>query len=592
MNANIPSEQPSPSAIEAILNEAVAHHRAGRMREAETLYRDILRTAPNHPEANHNIGVLAVQAQDPAAGLSYLLTALEANPTQRQYWLSYIDALIQAGQLEDARQVLDIAQQQGLPEDDVAAMTVNLNHARQEGQRLPAESQHDRTETKSGKSQAQKSGKEPTAKEMDTLLALFKSGQSEETIALAERMTRQFPAHLLGWQVLGIALSQLGRYEEALLPLQKTTALSPNDAKSHYNLGFVYQELGRFDEAQASYRQALKINPDYAHAHNNLAHIHRQLGRLDEAEASSRRALQLSPDFAEAHNNLGALLTELGRLDEAEASLRRALQLTPDYAVAHGNLGLALQKQNRKEEALACFQQQLQLMPENEVARYQIALLTGSGEPERAPDQYVKDVFDSYAHRFDTHLQQELRYDIPAKLAGLIGRSLPLGKQQDVLDLGCGTGLMGLAIAPHARTLVGVDLAAKMLEKAAARDLYQRLECADLLSMMRQEPSTSYDLIIAADVFVYVGKLDEIIRETKRLLRPGGYFAFSIEALNEPAASDYQLRNTGRYAHSAGYLSRLAATENFQIQAMEATPIRLELGQPVAGYMGLWRSIA
>lgn len=443
-----------------------------------------------------------------------------------------------------------------------------------------------------------KSTGKPTPQEINKLVAIFKQGPSEEVVTQARNMTVRFPTQLLGWQVLGIVLSQMGRNAEAVDPMRKTATLTPNEANAHYNLGFIYQGLGRLEEAEASYLRTLKLQPNYVQAHSNLAVVYQRLGRLEAAAESCANALKINPEYAEAHNNLGGILIELDRLDEAEISLRRALQINQNYSNAYGNLGITLQKSGRKKDALICFQQQLLLDPGNAVAQYQIALLTGNSNPERAPDQYVENVFDSYANRFDSHLQQELQYDIPAKLLSLIVRHPPADEKWNVLDLGCGTGLVGTVIAPHAKQLVGVDLSAKMLEKAHARNLYQRLARSDLLPMMQQENASSYDLIIAADVFVYLGRLDEIIGQIKRLLRPKGIFTFSVEALDalsneeveQTVKQEYQLNNTGRYAHSIDYLTQISAKFDFEILEMSSTQIRLEQGRPVNGYIGLWKS--
>ncbi|MGC2047907.1 MAG: tetratricopeptide repeat protein, partial [Gallionella sp.] len=352
------------------------------------------------------------------------------------------------------------------------------------------------------------------------------------------------------------------------------------------------------DEAVACYRRALQIRPNFAMTHFNLGNTLKDLGRLDEAAVSYRRALEIKPDYAEAQCNLGVVLKEQGKLDEAVACYRRVLSLNPGFPYVYGNLGGVLRIQGKLDEALACFEQQFRLTPEDALVQHHIASLTGNNT-ERASDQYVAKLFDDYADKFDTHLLQKLEYDIPEKLVALITQhATPHPEKWNVLDLGCGTGLAGVAIAQFARQLIGVDLSTKMLEKAQARNLYQRLEGLDLLTMMRGEKTSSYDVIIAADVFVYIGKLDEIICETKRLLCPGGVFAFSVEALeilaieeaSQGAQREYQLENTGRYAHSANYISRLASANGFFVQEMAATQVRLEKGKPVKGHLVLWKS--
>lgn len=610
MTTNTPLELLS---TEQVLQQAVALHHAGQLEEAGQRYLSILRSYPNHPEANHNMGILAVQANQAAAGLPYLVTALEANPAQGQYWLSYIDALIQASQLEEARGVLTLAQQHGLEGREVEALVKRLEGETQivepstarypdtselSQQVLSPAKQSSKKKFKTKPTKLHKSTTQPSPQEIKVLVDLFNQGCFTETAILAQTMTVHFPLHNFGWKILGAAYKQMGRTADALAPMQKAVALSPSDDMALSNLGATLQELGHLGESEAIYRQALQINPDNAKAHYNLSITLMKLGRLEEAEACCRRSLKIDPLYAEAHQNLGNILYELSRPAEAEDSFRRALQLKPDYAEAHSHLGITLQTLGRPDEALSHFQQLAILMPDNTAAQHHIAMLTGKNT-ERAPIQYVESLFDGYADNFDKHLVQNLKYDIPEKLVSLIMRnfSSPL-KKWSVLDLGCGTGLTGAAIVPFTKQLVGVDLSSKMLEKAHARNIYQRLEQSDLLAMMRLEQNASYDLIIATDVFVYLGKLDEVICETRRLLRPGGIFAFSIEVM-EPKKNDkdtpdiqpdYQLRKTGRYAQTAQYLSTLATAYHFKIKEEQNVPIRTDHGKPVNGQISVWES--
>lgn len=201
-NAELPGHTATLT-IDQALQQAVAHHRQGQRQDAERLYRAILKDQPNHPDANHNLGVLAVQAKQAAAGLPYLKAALEANPKQGRYWLSYIDALIQAGQTDAARQVLEQGRQRGLQGEAVAALAGRL---------------------------------EPTPQEIASLMTLFTEGRYTEAATLARTMTVRFPLHGFGWKVLGTAFKQMGRSADALAPMQKAAALSPNDAEAHSNL--------------------------------------------------------------------------------------------------------------------------------------------------------------------------------------------------------------------------------------------------------------------------------------------------------------------------------------------------------------------
>src|SRR3989338_2679049 len=373
--------------VEQTLHRAIARHQAGERQEAGELYLSILQADPKHAEANHNMGVLAVQMKQPAAGLPYFMAALDADPARGQYWLNYIDALFQAGQLEDARQVLALAQQQGLQGDAIEALALrlkggapltaqaNAENRQAIGETLPVSSaapqnsqktsktKHSKPNKSTGKSVTHQ-GNSPSHQETNTLMMLFTEGRLAEAAALAQAMTVRFPLYAFGWKALGAVFQQMGRSADALAPIQKAAALSPSDANTHNTLGNILSDLGRLDEAEVSLRRALEIKPDYADAYSNLGANLYDLKRLDEAEASYRRALQINPDLADAHYNLGNTLKSLGRLDEAETSYRRALQIKPDYAQAHSNLGITLNDLGRPDEAEVSLRRALQIKPD------------------------------------------------------------------------------------------------------------------------------------------------------------------------------------------------------------------------------------
>ena len=348
--------------VDQTFQQAIAHHQAGQLQDAERLYRAILQSQPVHPDANHNLGVLAIQVQQPAAGLPHLKAALEANPNQGQYWLSYIEALIQTGQTDAARQMLEQGRQRGLQGDAVKALAGRL-----EGP----------------------SGSEPGDQEMNTLVTLFTEGRYQEAATLAQSMTERFPLHGFGWKMLSAAFKLMERNVDILAPAQKAAALLPDDAEAQYNLGVIFQELNRLDEAETSYLRTLQVKPGFAEAHSNLGSTLQDMGRLNEAEASYRRALQIKPDFAEVHSNLGATLKYLGRLDEAEASYRRALQIKQDYAEVHSNLGITLKELGRLDEAEASCRQALKIKPDYAEAHSNLGIiLRNLGRLEEAEASY------------------------------------------------------------------------------------------------------------------------------------------------------------------------------------------------------------
>lgn len=423
-------------------------------------------------------------------------------------------------------------------------------------------------------------------------------GNNEIAVELIGKAIRANPSSLMYYN-LGLALKAQGNFDAAAESYRKALSIRPDYAEAHYNLGNVLQEQGRLDMAAACYRKATACKPDYAKAYCNLGNVLQEQGKPDEATASYRNAISYQPDYAEAYYNLGIMLKEQGKVDAAVASYRKAIMHEPDWADAHCNLGNALQLQGKLDEATACYRRALELDPANESAEHLIASLT-AGTTERAPSQYIEKLFDGYADKFDTHLVKNLEYKTPAELLRLLKQiaELPSG-EWDVLDLGCGTGLAGVEISLYARQLVGVDLSTKMLAKARARNVYHRLAHSDLLPMMCGERASSYDVIIAADVFVYLGMLDEIVSEARRLLRTGGYFMFSVEALEALSEKTsgiedrcgYKLGQSGRYTHSSTYLEKLASINGFESCNLVYTQVRLEEGKPVMAWLVLWKNL-
>ena len=347
--------------IDQTLKQAIAHHQAGELQDAERLYRAILQIEPNHQDANNNLGVLAVQMQQPAASLSYFKTALKANTNQWKYWLNYIDALIQTSQNDIARQMLELGRQQGLQGDEIAALAMRLEGNAPVAEQTNAQYQYTTKESlpisqavlqsskkkfkstrtkadKSAKKSARHKGKNPSPQQINALMALLTEGRYAEAVTLAQILTVRFPLHEFGWKVLGALFQQMGRSADALIPMQKSVALSPGDAEAYSNLSLTLKDLSRLDEAEICCRLALEIKPDYAEAHLNLGNTLGDMGRLEEAKASYQRALQIKPDYVKAHRNLGVTLQNMFRLDEAEASYRQALEIKPDDEDTFGNL--------------------------------------------------------------------------------------------------------------------------------------------------------------------------------------------------------------------------------------------------------------
>ena len=245
--------------IEQALQRAIEAHKAGKLQDAEGLYRSILAAQPKHPDANHNLGVLAVSLDKTELALPLFKTALEANPNQGQFWISYIDALIKTNQLESAKSVLEQGKKLGLAVEVVDALEAQLTPIKKQGPTF-AQQLKMASAKKQKKNQLNQANpiqeRQPSQSDLNLLLDHYQKGQYVLAENLAEKLTLQCPNHPLSWKVLGAVFKQTGRLQDSLIANQKVLEISSNDAEAHSNLGVTLQELDRLEDAEISYKKS------------------------------------------------------------------------------------------------------------------------------------------------------------------------------------------------------------------------------------------------------------------------------------------------------------------------------------------------
>lgn len=200
------------------------------------------------------------------------------------------------------------------------------------------------------------------------------------------------------------------------------------------------------------------------------------------------------------------------------------------------------------------------------------------------PSWSIVRLFDNYAEQFDEHLTKTLEYHTPSHLTDFITSNANIVNPiKKVLDLGCGTGLLGQELIKKfsIENLTGIDISSKMLQKAKDKAIYDELHNVDLLKYM-QNNNSRYDLVTATDVFVYVGDLTEVISNVHKILKPNGYFAFSVESL--PVGS-FKITPSGRFQHSINYLQNLSTEIGFKKIIYKAVPLRKEYGVMIKGHL-------
>ena len=437
---------------------------------------------------------------------------------------------------------------------------------------------------KSGKGKQSTSGMTPadmTAR-FDLALKEHQKGKLEKARRLYGKILKANPQHTDALHMLGLLEHQSGDNDTAIRLLTRAIEQGPASAELLTNLGSALQARRIFNEAIKAFQQAIELNPGFVLAYNNLGNALRAVGNQDAAASAFQSAIKIYPNYALAHFNLGDLLHAQERYDEAIASMKRALALEPEFADASNSLAVLYMKKGDTGEAINMFRRILELDKDNASVRHLLAALEGQASTE-TPSDYVVELFDGYAASFEHHLVGELEYQTPQKLYDAVEEFIRDRQSElDVIDLGCGTGLCGPLFRKHASFLKGVDLSPGMLVRAKERNIYDKLVEGDLTVGLGTERDV-YDMVIAADVFVYVGELRQVFEATVRTLRPGGLFAFSLEA--EEGSDDFVLRPTGRYAHSIGYMRRLAQAAGLRELRLEESVLRIERGQPMDGYI-------
>lgn len=418
--------------------------------------------------------------------------------------------------------------------------------------------------------------------------ALQDLGRGEAALASYDAALRLHPHYAMAWANRGNALRRLGRPREAVESYERALALQPRYPEAACNRAVALLELGEPQAALASAEHALDGQPRYAQALCVRANALYLLRRLRDAVAGYDAALAADPTMAEAHAGRAMALHRLRRFDQALPGYERALALRPGHAATHEHRAATLQALGRKEDAIDAYRTASRLLEAQGAASghivFALAALGVGGAPERAPQDYVKALFDQYAGHFDQHLTEVLDYRTPQAIAAAL-QDAGAATDGDVLDLGCGTGLCAPFLRPRARSLLGVDLSERMLEKARATGLYDGLACADITAFLAQH-GVAFDLVVAADVFVYFGELAGVFAQVARVLRPGGVFCFSTEIAE---GEGFVLQPSNRYAHAPGYLRRLAREHGFALALLEAAPLRSENGEPIVGQVAVLR---
>lgn len=417
------------------------------------------------------------------------------------------------------------------------------------------------------------------------LVALQRGAREAAEVMMARALASGGEAD--DWLLLGNLRHELGRADGAIAAWRCAAMADPACLPAWVNAGSALRAAGCFAEATGALERAVALAPGNAVVRNELGLALHGEGRVAAAAEQFRAAWSQPEPHAEAGINLADSLRMLGRPGEAREALAAVARLRPDDGRVHKALGLLALTAGARDEAAGHYRRAAALLPEDAEVAHLLAAAEGRAV-DSAPAQYVSRLFDDFAPRFDLELTRDLDYRIPEELALLVRATLPPGTGAlRVADLGCGTGLVGAALGALAGRLEGADLSPRMLAAAAARNLYARLECVDLVHFLNEGPGGRYDLVVCADVFIYVGRLESTFSAAWRALAPGGRLAFSLETAPARFDGQAQLQASGRFAHRPDAVRDLAREAGFATLVWRDTVVRRHNGQPVAGLVAV-----
>ena len=451
--------------------------------------------------------------------------------------------------------------------------------------------------------------------ELDLLLLTLIAGEQWELADQLFHAEQRSDAVFSGY---ALHLAEFGRIQEGIALLERGLADDDQRPRLHHVLGLLHMEQMHFAPAQRHFERTIKLEDQVANYWYNLGLSQAKNEQTDEAIRSYRKAIELEDDYYRACTNLGTLLSQNDQRDEAATVLARVVELRPQDAMAWYRLGYVQRLQDQHKEAAHSLRQAircdsslssawellvrllkeceelddpvevlsewLEQQPSDPVAQHMNASVGAANVPRRASRDYVENVFDEFADSFEDSLER-LEYHTPEHVRQMVQQRLADAQGLRVLDVGCGTGLIGRHLRSVAATLVGVDLSAKMLEHADRSGFYDQLVKSDLVDFLAavgsDDDNPQYDLIVAADTLNYFGDLSEVVPLLLKAIRPGGHLLFTVEEGPLMGDDGYYLQTNGRYQHSPPYIIEQLGENGIPDGSMRRVAMRKEDGKDV-----------
>lgn len=354
----------------------------------------------------------------------------------------------------------------------------------------------------------------------------------------------------------------------------------PDSHLLHFNCGLAHFDLQNFSKAESHYSNAIIEGADDPDIHYNRGLNFRRLQRYEDAAISFKAALETGDSSLDTLYNLALCYQDLCDESEAARLYNIILSQDPNHKSSINNFAFLCHKSGDTQKAASLYAQLLKLTPEHKAAQHMLSSITGA-TPDTAPLEYVESIFNNYAEGFEHSLVENLQYRTPEVLYDCFCNCIQKRRQKKCLDLGCGTGLAGERFKHCCNELTGIDISQKMLAIADKKNLYDKLVKDDIIHFL-QKNAVQYNLILAADVFTYIGDLKIVLNGCHSAATPSGILLFSVEEAPH-CQKGFVLKPTGRFGHSNHYIQKLSKQTGWTVISHKHSRLRQEKGKWVMG---------
>lgn len=578
-----------------LFQQALAAHEQGHFDEAEQIYRQILETAPENPDVLNLLGLVAQAKGIHNQAIELFYKAIKQAPKHAPFYFNLAISLAASGHdveaLDNLQKACDIEPDEKEIYNQQGLVLQKLKRITEAQQAFLKALQLD----------------ENYAEAKTNLALTYAESNPEKAIAFLQEIANQFSedvtcryylctlffdkqdyenaqkyamqAHNLNPSsdevlfMLGLLALQKQNITDAKMYFQSATEQNSYNIGAWLNLANLETNEKDFDNAEKIYKKLLDIAPQNFDVHLNYANMLYQQHRLNEALEEYRAAVIINPEAAPVSNNIGVILKDLQQYEDALGLFFNALardQTREEYAINISETLVLLYRQN-KEIAVQVAENWLKNMPDNLFAQHICASL--KGEKLENNQIFAEKLFDNFADNYELVLEK-INYSLPRRIRDLAGNV-----KGTIVDLGCGSGLIGQALKTPENQIIGVDISRNMLHLAAQKGVYKQLIKGDITAFCQKKiAEINPDLIVAADVFGYIGNLAPVLSALR-----GRKICFSVEVFDENG--DYKLNEAGRYLYNEAYITNLLQQNGFtQINKYDVV-LRQEDGKDVNGLL-------